>query len=223
MLKRIKNWRIGDYFRQFSIVTAGVVVTFVGSHWVSQYATDKEIESTMRLLAQELENNKTKLNVFIEKHENDRIIAKYFIDNKFDVRKIAIDTLIKYKSFISQLSSFRYSADALDVLKGSSLMQKIENKDLLLSLINTYQGFKNIQESVGEYYDLKQTVLVPVALSTDRSVEIKDVYTPYELLLSGTPMQNFCIITTGFFDPGDLHAQIERTDALVARMAALYE
>ena len=26
----IKGWRLGDYFRQFSIVAAGIIVTFLG-------------------------------------------------------------------------------------------------------------------------------------------------------------------------------------------------
>lgn len=141
-MKFFKSWRMGDYFRQFSIVTAGVVVTFTGSALISNRATNREINSTIGLIINELEGNNRDLAVFIEKHQQDRVIAGYLVGSDFDVSSIAQDTLRKYQPFISQLSDFQYSADALDVLKSSSLMQKISDKEMLLNLIETYQGFQ---------------------------------------------------------------------------------
>lgn len=215
--RRIKSWRIGDYFRQFSVVTAGIVVTFVGSDLISNYSTDKEIRSTMNLIVKELESNRAELNTFIEKHENDRLIASYLVDSKFDVSNIAVDTLQKYFSFMSQLSSFRYSTDALDVLKGSSLMQKIDDKDILLSLIKTYQDFQNIQQAVVEYYDLKKSVIVPLALSSDDTSN-GDIYSSYALPLSVVEMRNFCVITIGFFDDGYLRGKIADIDKFTSKL-----
>lgn len=51
----LKKWRIGDYFRQFSIVTAGIMVTFIGSNMITNYATEKEVKATMNLIVGELE------------------------------------------------------------------------------------------------------------------------------------------------------------------------
>lgn len=38
----IKGWRLGDYFRQFSIVAAGIIVTFWGSDRITEYSRQKE-------------------------------------------------------------------------------------------------------------------------------------------------------------------------------------
>lgn len=45
----IKSWRPGEYFRQFSIVAAGVIVTFWGSDWISEKARQREVRATMQL------------------------------------------------------------------------------------------------------------------------------------------------------------------------------
>ena len=37
----IKGWRLGDYFRQFSIVAAGIIVTFWGSDKVTEHSRQK--------------------------------------------------------------------------------------------------------------------------------------------------------------------------------------
>lgn len=39
----IKGWRLGDYFRQFSIVAAGIIVTFWGSDKVTEHSRQKEV------------------------------------------------------------------------------------------------------------------------------------------------------------------------------------
>lgn len=221
-IKRMKNWKIGDYFRQFSIVTAGIVVTFVGSTVISNVLVEKEVKTTMNLIISELENNKVSLNNFINKHKNNISIASYLIENNFDVRKINADTLTKYQSFISSLSKFTYNADAMDVLKESSLMQKIENKDLLLDLIVTYQGFQNVKESVNEYFDLKRSIIVPLAL-TSKPSHSDDIFDSYESMLSAEPMKNFCVITIGFFDPTFLEDQNSRVDETIQKLKWLYQ
>ena len=52
---KIKSWRIGDYFRQFSIVAAGIIVTFWGNDRITENARQKEVRATMQLVTEELE------------------------------------------------------------------------------------------------------------------------------------------------------------------------
>lgn len=220
----LKKWRIGDYFRQFSIVTAGIMVTFIGSNMITNYATEKEVKATMNLIVGELEKNNIELSKIITKYEDHRIIAGYLIQHKFNVQTMSADTLQKYQKFISTMSSFDYSSDALDVLKGSSLMQKIEDKDLLMNLIEAYQGFSGIQSTVKEYYDLKESIIVPVTLMSNATPGAKsDIFKSYENVLANVQMKNFCMITIGFFNPGYLEEKIEKTNKLVERLKKQYQ
>lgn len=39
----LKSWELGDYFRQFSIVAAGIIVTFWGSDKIAEHSRQKEV------------------------------------------------------------------------------------------------------------------------------------------------------------------------------------
>lgn len=220
--KLFKSWKLGDALRQFLVVTAGIVVTFVGSDLISNHSTDKEIRSTMNLIIKELQSNNDDLSILVKKYNKDRVIAQYLIDSKFDVSQISCDTLRKYQSFISQLSDFSYSEDALDVLKGSSLMQKITDKDMLLNLIKIYQSFHNVRTAVSEYYNLKRSIIIPVSLGSDPAVS-GNVFESYQRSLSVVQMRNFCKIAVGFFNEGYLVGQIEKNDILISQLREMYK
>ena len=37
----LKSWELGDYFRQFSIVAAGIIVTFWGSDKIAEHSAER--------------------------------------------------------------------------------------------------------------------------------------------------------------------------------------
>lgn len=97
---KIKSWRIGDYFRQFSIVAAGIIVTFWGNDRITENARQKEVRATMQLITEELEYNKQELrnikhlldidihmSLLLKEHDMylQPIITQYFIDNKSEI------------------------------------------------------------------------------------------------------------------------------------------
>lgn len=59
-------------------------------------------------------------------------------EHDMDVSKIPTDTLWKYGKFFNNMDEFSYRTDALDVLKGSSLMQYIPDKRMLQDVLQTY-------------------------------------------------------------------------------------
>ena len=119
---KIKSWRIGDYFRQFSIVAAGIIVTFWGNDRITENARQKEVRATMQLITEELEYN---------------------------------------------MDEFSYRTDALDVLKGSSLMQYIPDKRMLQDVLQTYFELGRKQRDVGDYYATKTDALMSAAMSRE--------------------------------------------------------
>lgn len=202
----IKKWRIGDYIRQFSIVVAGIIVTFYGSSLITNHAQQKEVKSVMQFVRAELEYNRKELQQIHNKILGEQVISSYLIDCDFDTRKIPADTLLKYRRFISSSSSFEYTSDALEVLKNSSLMQQISDKKLLLDLVKTYETLRRVKISVSDLYQIKNDLLVDMSLSfsnEERKTHPKsDVYTQYEVVLNkSTGMQNFCWLAKGYFDP----------------------
>ena len=203
--KRIGKWRIGDYFRQFSIVVAGIIVTFCGSDLIAEHARQKEVTAVMQFVKAELEHNKEELQNIQNRITKEQQMSYYLTDCDFNVRQIPVDTLQKYILFVSSNSSFEYTSDALEVLKNSSLMQQIKDKKLLLDLVKTYDALQRVQKTVSDFYNIKNDLLNKMSLSfsmNERKTQINGtIYEVYEMALKETTgMRNFSWIARGYFD-----------------------
>ena len=164
---KIKSWRIGDYFRQFSIVAAGIIVTFWGNDRITENARQKEVRATMQLITEELEYNKQELRNIKHLLDIDIHMSLLLKEHDMDVSKIPTDTLWKYGKLFNNMDEFSYRTDALDVLKGSSLMQYIPDKRMLQDVLQTYFELGRKQRDVGDYYATKTDALMSAAMSRE--------------------------------------------------------
>lgn len=199
----ITSWELGDYFRQLSIVVAGIIVTFIGSDWVSNYYKQQEVSATMQLIKAELESNKEQLHYIREKIFIDQKIGEILLDNNYEYKKIPEDTLWKYISSVQSSYSFEYTSDALEVLKNSSLMQQVKDKKFLLSLIKTYDELRQIKEIIGKYYEFKDNALFNSDYDSfwenPQKAYGDDIYYKYQLALEDKKLRNFISLAPGFF------------------------
>ena len=163
----IKGWRLGDYFRQFSIVAAGIIVTFWGSDKVTEHSRQKEVRAAMQLVAEELEYNRKELRNIKHLLDIDRNMSSLLIEHKMDISGIPADTLSKYDKLFNNMSELSYKTDALDVLKGSSLMQYISDKRLLQDVLQTYFELGRRKKDVSDYYATKTDALMSAAMSRE--------------------------------------------------------
>ena len=170
---KIKSWRIGDYFRQFSIVAAGIIVTFWGNDRITENARQKEVRATMQLITEELEYNKQELRNIKHLLDIDRNMSSLLIEHKMDISRIPADTLSKYDKLFNNMSELSYKTDALDVLKGSSLMQYISDKRLLQDVLQTYFELGRRKKDVSDYYAAKTDVIMKLAMSRNFKFALK--------------------------------------------------
>lgn len=91
---KIKSWRIGDYFRQFSIVAAGIIVTFWGNDRITENARQKEVRATMQLVTEELEYNRQELRNIKHLLDIDIHMSLLLREHDMDVSKIPTDTAL---------------------------------------------------------------------------------------------------------------------------------
>lgn len=203
--KGIKGWRIGDYIRQFSIVVAGIVVTFAGSNAISNHAKQKEIKAVMELVQSELLHNQKQLSLIRKQLDNERKMAFLLVENNFDYSQIPSDTLMAYQSLFTRLGSFKYTQDAVEILKNSSLMQQISDKNFLLSVMQSYEVLRGIEKDVTEYYIWKkESVFSIFSLVNDEDRELMrngNVSVSYRVFLSVPSSRNFTNTVPSFFDP----------------------
>ena len=105
---KIKSWRIGDYFRQFSIVAAGIIVTFWGNDRITENARQKEVRATMQLVTEELEYNRQELRNIKHLLDIDIHMSLLLREHDMDVSKIPTDTLWKYGKFFNNMDEFSW-------------------------------------------------------------------------------------------------------------------
>lgn len=159
--------RLSSYFRQFSIVAAGIIVTFWGNDRITENARQKEVRATMQLITEELEYNKQELRNIKHLLDIDIHMSLLLKEHDMDVSKIPTDTLWKYGKLFNNMDEFSYRTDALDVLKGSSLMQYIPDKRMLQDVLQTYFELGRKQRDVGDYYATKTDALMSAAMSRE--------------------------------------------------------
>lgn len=199
----IKDCRLGDYFRQFSIVAAGIIVTFWGSDRITENARQKEVRATMQLVAEELEYNKQGLRNIRHLLDIDIHMSLLLREYDMDVSRIPTDTLWKYGELFNNMDEFSYRTDALDVLKGSSLMQYIPDKRMLQDVLQTYFELGRKKKDVSDYYAAKKDVLMSLAFSAGRKDVLSDDRTfkdEVSYLLKHDKFINFVIMVPGFLD-----------------------
>lgn len=152
----IKSWRMGDYIRQTSIVVIGVLITFGGSGLITRCSEQKDIKATMLLIKDELANNRESFDKIVVRFSEDEHLSALLVKHNMNCRAIPEDSLKQFRFSIGQIGGFYYTRNALDILKNSMLMQKISDKELLLSLIDAYEALERYKMSIKLYYDMKE-------------------------------------------------------------------
>lgn len=222
----IKGWRLGDYFRQFSIVAAGIIVTFWGSDKVTEHSRQKEVRAAMQLVAEELEYNRKELRNIKHLLDIDRNMSSLLIEHKMDISGIPADTLSKYDKLFNNMSELSYKTDALDVLKGSSLMQYISDKRLLQDVLQTYFELGRRKKDVSDYYAAKTDVIMKLAMSRNFKFALKtnnNLLDQISFLISNDQFVNFVIMVPGFLYWEEFDELDEMLDKQIQALKAKYK
>lgn len=188
----LPKWRLGNYFRELSIVIAGVFVTFAGTDLINNIAQEKQIKESMLMIKMELEENLKS----IDQQETNYLKEIHFfqlLNQKQDsLRTIDISILEDYMNAPFANRGIEYSEDALEVLKNSALMQQIADKQFILKLLQSYKSCRLIQSDINDYYKNKTshihrylahpTVYIPQKKNYQNAYEVwEDRLKEYEL------------------------------------------
>lgn len=140
---------------------------FLGSDLITEHTRQKEVRATMLLVAEELEYNRGELHRIKNLLDIDIHMSRLLVNQAMDISEIPGDTLWKYGKLFNNMDDFIYRTDALEVLKGSSLMQYIPDKRMLQDVLQTYFELGRKQRDVGDYYATKTDALMSAAMSRE--------------------------------------------------------
>lgn len=119
-------------------VVLGIVITFAVQGRINKLQDRREVDSALRLVRTELAANRadiTEMRTFLE---DERRSAAYFLENRKALYKCPADSVLYHSGVLFADVSISLSSDALELLKMSSLFQKIGNNDLSMKIIRAY-------------------------------------------------------------------------------------
>lgn len=200
---RVDGWQTGNYFRQLSIVVLGVLVTFVGSDIISGYYKQKEVTAVMNLVRAELQYNEEQLAGIQKVAMAEMRLFRILKEHDYRCDDIPQDTLGYYLGAFNSMNVLNYSDQALQVLKGSSLMQHVGDKEFLVSLLNTYQAGELFEERMRYYFNRKSAVwaefLKAQSLEDINLFYDNNVRELYRVILSSRDIKNHIASSVDFF------------------------
>lgn len=161
--KRIKKWKIGDYARQFSIVTGGVLLTLWLTARITEAAKQQEVRQAMQLVASELHDNLQVVRDYKYTYSKDKWVARRLLEADFSLAGFPSDTVETYSRYITggMGKPYRLSSDALEMLKTTGIASHIADKQTLIDLLRCYKELAAFDDYMQLYYDQRMQAMLP--------------------------------------------------------------
>lgn len=158
---RIKKWKIGDYVRQFSIVAGGVLLTLWLTDYIAEVSKQREVRQAMQLVTLELQDNLRTIQNYKDIFETEKRIAIRLQVDGFSTADLPSDTIVLYrqKLYGGLVRPYRFSTDALEMLKTSGLTSHIGDKRLVIALLRCYKSIESFDKTMDFYFNMRKEAI----------------------------------------------------------------
>lgn len=151
------------FFSELVAVILGIVITFAGQGAIDRAHNRKEVRSALQLVRTELISNRHDIADLRETLDQVQQSAQYLNDNPELLRKVhqldsaTLDLVTFHQGMVYAEVSVTLPHDALELLKTSSIFQKIGDNTLSMKIIRAYDTCQNIVESIDRHFIAKTT------------------------------------------------------------------
>lgn len=128
----------GSFTTDILSVVLGIVITFGIQGIIDRKHEKKEVLASLDLVKDELVNNKDNLQDVLDIISAERSAAQSISANRTNLHRCDPDSVTVWNSTLASEFFFTVTDEALELLKSSSLFQKINDKNLALSIIKAY-------------------------------------------------------------------------------------
>lgn len=147
--------KIGKYLRELSIVVLGVAITLSAGVLINNWNEKRNIDIYLKAIKIELEENMKAIDNWTKYMQDGARYEKYV--SSHDNQPLNEDTLTYYaKNICYDLIKFEIRTNAFDVFRNSGAMYLLNDKELVLSIYDSYQIFDRLNEVLLLYYEKKQ-------------------------------------------------------------------
>ena len=143
---------VKEFFINFNIsfwsIFLGMICTFVGQGMIDRAADRNEVRTALELVRSELASNVEDINTMAEYLEQEKKSANWFLENSTVLEKCPVDSFNFHTSMLFADASITLPSNALELLKMSSIFQKLGDEKLSMDIIRAYD---NCESSVTNY------------------------------------------------------------------------
>ena len=150
-----------SFFSELVAVILGIVITFAGQGIIDRAHDRKEVRSALQLVRTELISNRQDISYLRDYLNQAQQSAQYLVDNPELLKHIdrldsaTLDTVTYHQGMIYAEVSLNLPHDALELLKTSSIFQKIGDNALSMKIIRAYDCCQVIVESIDRHFIAK--------------------------------------------------------------------
>jgi len=152
---KLKDLRIGNYFRELSVVIIGVAVTLFVSDLISTEKENNDLNLQLTAIYSELEDNLQRMDVLIDYYDKLGHLRKYLLESVDSTDSAVNDSIRKYEHLAYNTISFTYKKGAYDMFVNSGAMKLLKDREQLLNITESYSVLEEIKQEHDGYVSSK--------------------------------------------------------------------
>lgn len=176
---RRQDWE--GFLMGFISVVLGIVLTFGGEALIARNNEKNDVKNVLILVRDELESNVMIMDETIESIELENRASLYLMKFYDNFEACEWDSMKLYCNAPLNVTSPAISQDALELMKTSALLQKVEDKTLALNIIKAYKSLQIEKENIDFYNDKKKELLDNAMQEEAKAVFAMPHFTPAQM------------------------------------------
>ena len=222
--KRFKNWKIGDYVRQFSIVTGGVLLTLWLTARITDSARQREVRQAMQLVTLELHDNLQVIRNYKWMYNDEKRVAYRLKELDFSLDGLPTDTIRYYTRRITggMGKPYRFLTDALEMFKTTGIASDIADKQVVIDLLRCYNELSAFDTSMDLYYDQRTKAILPEQMGETLWSANTDIGKAFGKMLANKKVQNWLGMIPRAFDTRYFEANEEKLEEMIVKLERRY-
>ena len=146
---------VKEFFVNFNIsfwsIFMGMICTFVGQGMIDRAADRNEVRTALELVRSELASNVEDINTMAEYLEQEQKSANWFLENRAVLDRCPVDSFNFHSSMLYADAIITLPSNALELLKMSSVFQKLGDDELSMDIIRAYDSCDYSANRFSEY------------------------------------------------------------------------
>jgi hypothetical protein len=148
---------VASFLSNILAVILGIFITFTIQGMIDRSRDRKNARSSLELVRSELVRNIDDVSIIKEYLDMEKESAAYLIANKDSLDKCPDDSISYHSGIIFADVSMSLSMDALELLKMSSVFQKLGKNDLSMKIIRAYDCCGAIVSNVNRHISIRDS------------------------------------------------------------------